>query len=403
MSAAVEGPTRSLRQEWDPETTPRPTSTSSRQTLVEEADAEYELLRQHESERLERLATTVKAVPATPTDVEDMSLLDELFFGPSTSAAGAGGNSPGSPNVAAVFANLPGIETVELERAARRHVDQSIPLLATREQFLRQLGIDTKETIHPDTGCSVMDVDDAHRAYFGHPEDAALAAFLRALVKPIDDPEWLKVSEFADEETAKDCQRIRHAEERRRERSASPPQIDEDLEDCTPVKRQLVQTFRHTHPQSPNRTQTNATLASLVVPLHEVGGESPRWVLDLTTSINPDQQPPLATASNSHDVSPPSTATKYASRTTGLNHEPLPALPLAPPLHGIDSGNNMMGGGLATYPQTSTPLRPTKPSYASSSGPSSHPASSQATAESPPPVTFLTTQVVSYSAVGVSS
>lgn len=240
------------------------------------------------------------------------------------------------------------IHETETDREKRRRVPEAAGSYSlTRSRFMMELGLTYHDTIHPETGRSIMDYDDAKRAYYGHPDDAALLAFYAAIGKPQDDPEWLKTEDFLDEETAE----LRNVRRQRQSahgdgdnanssgthlaantsssvKATSPEKrslvasIEQEMRGASPTARDaLIEEFRQ------STTASNATLTEVVplfveddydatAPSAAAASGSPAWLIDMYYP-NHALQSHSSTLELPQDAPAPSTSVNVSSLTPG--------------------------------------------------------------------------------------
>lgn len=108
------------------------------------------------------------------------------------------------------------VSVCELETdRERRRKHPEVPLHITRAKFMRDIGL-TDDDLKPppcaessdgaQAHSSIFVVDDANRAYYGHPEDAAWRAFFTRIGRPLEDFQWLKTTVFVTDETHEELQ-----------------------------------------------------------------------------------------------------------------------------------------------------------------------------------------------------
>ncbi|KPA84733.1 hypothetical protein ABB37_01230 [Leptomonas pyrrhocoris] len=103
------------------------------------------------------------------------------------------------------------IHVIEARRQEkRRHgvVDAS----ATPLDFLKSIGVDPSDTRDPTNGRSTLQIEPSSRAYYGDPEADAYRAYRTQMLHFAEDEQWLKEKTFAEGQTVYDRERLSYVE-----------------------------------------------------------------------------------------------------------------------------------------------------------------------------------------------
>lgn len=106
----------------------------------------------------------------------------------------------------------------------RRHgvVDAS----ATPLDFLKSIGVDPSDMRDPINGNSNFEVDESNRDYYGSPEADAYRAYRMQMLRFTEDEQWLKERTFLEGQMVYDRERMRYLE---RKRSQPEPGLTEPV------------------------------------------------------------------------------------------------------------------------------------------------------------------------------